>query len=46
MKLNILLECFAMKKDLVTEKRKCQVLPVCQRYWGKIRELTKSSRKN
>ena len=26
MKLNIHLECFAMKKDLLTEKRKCEVL--------------------
>ena len=26
MKLNIHLECFAMRKDLLREKRKCQVL--------------------
>ena len=26
------LECFAMRKDLLTEKTKCQVL-FCQRYW-------------
>ena len=30
MKLNIHLECFAMRKDLSTEKRKCQVL-LCQK---------------
>ena len=32
MKLNIHLECFAMGKDVLTEKTKCQVL-FCQRYW-------------
>ena len=33
MKLNTHLECFAIMKDLLTEKRKCQVL-FCQRYFG------------
>ena len=34
MKLDIHLECFAMRKVLLTEKRKCQVL-LCRRYWWK-----------
>ena len=32
MKLNIHLECFAMMKDLSTEKGKSEVL-FCMRYW-------------
>ena len=32
MKLNIYLNGFAMRKDLLTEKTKCQVL-FCQRDW-------------
>ena len=34
MKLNVHLECFSMRKDLLTEKTKCQVL-LCQKYWWK-----------
>ena len=44
MKLNIHLECFAMSKDLLTEKTKCQVLfdrDIGKKCWNKQNHLVK-----